>query len=224
MASNDNDLSVNYEAPKPPPEDADYEVYAAKYRLYLQLLDEFHSRVRVDNQVEASVVRTPTVTFAPQRQMAIIRRSPPPPYAHTFMEEEDSETERTVRQNLRRLGVGARGRRAVSPSASVNSAGSRSVNTDRLSRLARGEHTGHVKPDEQQIRQGLGDVCDQHMITWLLDNNRAPKTYRSLFNLREMAIRRTEQSGKRLMSKASWHALRDAHGGLPPSPPGTAGT
>jgi len=183
--------------PVAPPLEAyggDYDKYARDYRVYLNLLTEYRSRSGED----ARPARETLVRFAPQVQTI---RSPPPPYAMAF-QESSSEEERGNR-SIRRLGVNSSGRRAQSPSVSVASSNV-SVNSDRVRRLASSRNTCSEKPTGSQLQQALADVVEQDLIDWLIQENRAPKTYRSLNNLREMAIRRNETTGHRLMRKQSW--------------------
>jgi len=172
----------------------DYESYASAYRVYLELMAE-HSRVA---SVESRPVAQTVVRFAPQVQRY---NSPPPNYAQSFQDGSSSDDAR--RQSFARLGVSNRGRRAVSPSVSVANS-NLSANSDRVRRLAVGARTSHQVPDSRQVQQGLSDVLDQDLILWLETNNRVPKTFRSLNNLRELALRRNAETGHRLMRKNSW--------------------
>jgi hypothetical protein len=174
----------------------EYDKYARDYRLYLELLNEYRSR----GGEEPRPVSQTVVRFAPQVQRI---SSPPPPYVTAFQDGSSDEGE-TRRRSLRRLGVSRDGRRATSPASSVAANSSVSVNSDRVKRLASGSQTANAKPDDRQIVQALSDVCESDLIDWLRTNRRAPKTFRSLNNLREQALRRNSETGHRLMRKQSW--------------------
>jgi hypothetical protein len=179
---------------------ADYDEYARQYNSYLSLMASYEARATLDRES-----RTPRVTFATQSQ-SVRFRDPPPAYSTPF--EEPTRTIIPVPTSVSEFSSPAR-ERAVSRTRSPASfrGGARQETNLWLARMSASTEL-HGSPTEQHVRYALADVCEHALINHLKNRNRSPKSYRSLNNLREMAIRKTTESGKALMSKASWQALR----------------
>jgi hypothetical protein len=192
-----------------------YAEYSEAYRLYLDLVTMHNERVTArPSESQQSTPATQTNTMHVRFAEPAVRHeptqtpSPPPPYSPSFQNANNA----FVARDLHHSSVGNRLRESTPGSFLAAATGGQST-SDRVSHLAYARRGSRdlIRCHDYlvQLQLALADVATPAVSRRLVDQGRGPKSYRSLFNLREMCVRVRNGSGKLLLDPDDLRCLRD---------------
>lgn len=198
-----------------------YAKYATAYKQYLDLVEDFNGKVTLDSKVKP--VDQDTIKINISNNVVTIN---------------GVSSALVDGQVLEHRPTGGLGAVATDLSASSTNTRQTMQNThDKVEKFRRNvpistdtrlthlfevslqEHRGQLKPDArptpENLRHGLSDIYTPAALQLLVDRGRVPKTFRSLFNLREMSMRKLQKSPGHLLTELDVMRLREGSEGRP---------
>jgi hypothetical protein len=198
-------------APQPPTMGKDYEKYSKEYRVYLALLDEFNAKSFTRSESPASSKVGVTANFAQQVQTFSFPDDKAEPLQDglTIRHLNQVPTTTGLAKGLVSMGKLKRRESTMSDSTAVgnNLPESRVRNTLKVKTIGDNPKTSWVQPRPEEVEHYLNDCLDADLILYLGQNNRLPKSYKSLSNLREMADRKCNERNLPLLSVSDWKVV-----------------
>lgn len=199
-------------APEPPKNEGNYELYARQYRVYLQLLDEFNSRDYVQAERPFDE-RSVTLNFASQIQAQ----------SYSVVEHTDEfkeQVKKTISESPAEVSgyaqalvdVGRFRNTSGAPSSvtvapEVTLPEGRRQATQRMKKIGDNPKTAWLAVPPDELRKNMLEVVDRELYDYMNDNNRLPKSYKSLYNLREMADRKCLERRLPRLSVKDWKVV-----------------
>jgi len=197
---------VRLQAPEPPTLAScgnDYSVYASSYTMYTRLLTAYNQAVGASNQtVNVSVSHGVAAPAVVPREQSFDRPGeldvPPPRYdgtvnVHAFLAGSvtptSSQYDRGIQSPVPPLRGGTPFPRSSGDESPFHPSDNVSDHLRSLSLVHPKGSRNSARPTVDDVRAGLRDVLHHDAIHRLAAQGRLPKSFRSLFNLREMTLR-----------------------------------